>query len=134
MSLFASPLFLRRVLWADAASCVATGAVQVGLNEPLAHLLHLPAALLMVTGVFLLAYAAAVLVVAGRAEPARAVVGTIVLGNFGWAAGCVALLAVGGLAPTAAGVAWVLAQAVTVVLLAELQWTCLRRAPAPGWA
>jgi len=45
----------------------------------------------------------------------------------GIAVACVALLASGMFAVSAIGVAWVLAQALCVVVLAELQWTGLRR-------
>jgi hypothetical protein len=47
---------------------------------------------------------------------------------------CIALLAAGGLAPSALGIAYVLMQAATVVVLAELQWMGIRRAPQHGWA
>lgn len=134
VTLLSSPRFLPRVLWADAASCVATGALQVGLTGPLAQLLHLPAPLLMGTGLFLLAYAAVVAWVATRNPLPRAAVGAIVAGNLAWAVGCVALLAAGGLAPTWFGGAWVTAQALTVLVLAELQWFALRKgAIQPAW-
>jgi len=58
MSVFASPRFLPNVMWADAASCAATGALQVAFTGALAALTGLPAPLLAGTGVFLLAYAA----------------------------------------------------------------------------
>lgn len=134
MSIFASPRFLRNVLFADAASCLATGVLQLAFTEALARLLNLPAPLLTGTGVFLLVYAAAVALVATREPLPRPVVWLLVAGNLGWALGCIALLAGGALAPTGLGMAWVLAQAATVAVLAELQWTGLRRAPVAGWA
>ena len=127
MSIFSSPRFLSRVMWADAASCAATGALQVVATDTLAGLMGLPAALLLGTGVFLLAYAAAAALMASRRTPPRMLIGLVVVGNLGWAAGCGALLASGLFAVTGLGMAWVLAQAVTVVVLAELQWTGLRR-------
>jgi len=127
MSVFASPRFLPRVMWADAASCAATGALQLGLTDALARLTGLPAPLLMGTGAFLLAYAAAAAWMATRSSPPRTLIGLVVVGNFGWAVACVALLASGMFAVSAIGVAWVLAQALCVVVLAELQWTGLRR-------
>ena len=127
MSIFASPRFLPRVMWADAASCAATGALQVALTDALPRLTGLPAPLLMGTGVFLLAYAAAAAGMAGASRPPRMLIGLVVLGNFGWAAGCAALLMSGLFPVTALGTAWVLAQALCVVVLAELQWTGLRR-------
>lgn len=127
MSIFASPRFLRRVLLADALSCLVTGAAQVIATQPLSALLGLPQALLVATGWFLLAYAALVAVVAVRDPLPGALVWAFVAGNIGWALACVVLLAGGIVAPTALGVAWVLAQAVTVGVLAELQWTGLRQ-------
>ena len=127
MFVFASPRFLPRVMWADAASCAATGALQVAFTGALARLTGLPATLLMGTGVFLLAYAAAAAFMASRGTPPRTLIGLVVVGNFGWAAACIALLMSGLLAPTALGTAWVLAQVACVVVLAELQWTGLRR-------
>jgi hypothetical protein len=127
MSVFTSPRFLPHVMWADAASCAATGALQVAFTDALAALTGLPAALLMGTGVFLLAYAALAAFMASRSTPPRTLIGLVVAGNFGWAVACIALLVSGMFAVTALGVAWVLAQAVCVVVLAELQWTGLRR-------
>jgi hypothetical protein len=125
-SIFASPRFLSRVMGVDAASCAATGALQLGFTDDLARLTGLPAGLLIGTGAFLLAYAAAAAAMALRATPPRSLIGLVAIGNFGWAAACAALLASGVFAVTALGMAWVIAQAVTVVLLAEAQWMGLR--------
>jgi len=127
MSIFASPRFLPNVMWADAASCAATGALQVAFTGALAGLTGLPAPLLMSTGVFLLAYAAMAAFMASRSTPPRTLIGLVVVGNFGWAVACISLLVSGIFPVTAVGVAWVLAQAVCVIVLAELQWTGLRR-------
>ncbi|MBG9387831.1 hypothetical protein [Caenimonas aquaedulcis] len=134
MSLFASPRFLRHVLFADAASCVATGLAQVLFANFLATWLGLPAWLLTATGWFLLAYAAVVAFTASRPVVAHGWVRLFVAGNLAWAVLCVAVLAGGVLSPGKLGMAWILAQAVVVVVLAELQWMSLRRAPAVGWA
>ncbi|WP_326537812.1 hypothetical protein [Pseudorhodoferax sp.] len=130
-SIFASPRFLSRVMWVDAASCAATGALQVGFTDALARLTGLPGGLLLSTGLFLLAYAAAAAAMARRATPPRTLIGLVAVGNFGWAAACAALLASGLFAVTALGMAWVIAQAVTVVLLAEAQWMGLRATRQP---
>ena len=133
MSVFASPRFLRNVLFADAASCLATGALQLGFTGQLAQLLNLPSMLLAGTGAFLLVYAATVAFVATRDPLPRPLVWLFVIGNLGWALACIALLASGWLHPTGLGMAWVLAQAACVAVLAELQWAGLRRGPAAGW-
>src|SRR4051812_5900339 len=93
MSTLASPRFLRNVLLADAASCAATGALQVLFSQSLTTLLQLPAPLLVGTGWFLLAYAAVVGIIATREPLPRALVGILVAGNLGWAVACCALLA-----------------------------------------
>jgi hypothetical protein len=125
MSRFASPRFLPRVMAVDAASCAATGALQLAFTDAMARL----------TGIFLLAYAAAAAWMASRDEPPRRLIGLVIIGNFAWAAACVALLAVMGTSIGALGWAWVLAQALTVVVLAELQWMGLRRSrPERGGA
>ncbi|MBA2676167.1 hypothetical protein [Ramlibacter sp.] len=134
MSIFASPRFLRNVMLADAASCLATGALQLAFTGTLAELLHLPAPLLMESGIFLVAYAAVAAFVGLREPVPRGLVRLFAIGNFGWAIGCVLLLAMGGFAPTALGTAWVLAQLACVAVLGELQWMGLRRAPVVGWA
>lgn len=126
MSILASPRFLPRVMAADAVSCAVTGAVQLGLTDTLARLTGLPAALLTGSGVFLLAYATLAAWMARRPAPPRRLIGLVVAGNLGWAAGGVALLASSLVAQTAIGAAWVLAQVVVVIVLAELQWMGLR--------
>ncbi|MDN3922321.1 hypothetical protein [Roseateles violae] len=134
---FSSPRFLSRVMWADAASCAATGALQLGLTGTLAALTGLPTALLSGTGLFLLAYAALAAAMARRARPPRTLIGLVALGNLGWAIACLALAASGLFALSSWGIAWLLAQAVCVIVLAELQWTGLRRtrgAPAAALA
>ncbi len=134
MAVFSSPHFLRKVLLADALSCVASGALQLLFTGALAQWLGLPAPLLQSTGWFLLAYAAVVAALALRTPIPRAPVWLLVAGNAGWAVGCVALLASGAVAPTALGTGWVLAQAATVAVLAQLQWLGLRRQAIAGWA
>lgn len=126
MSVFASPRFLSRVMWADAASCVGTGALQLGFTAPLAGLTGLPAGLLAATGWFLVAYGLLAAWMGSRAVPPRTLIGLVVIGNVGWAVGCIALMASGLLPLTALGLAWIGLQAVTVVVLAELQWMGLR--------
>lgn len=134
MSIFQSPRFLRNVLLVDAASCLATGALQVAFTRSLAGLTNLPAPLLLATGWFLLAYAAVATLAATREPIPRELVWAFVAGNFAWAAGCAALLVAQPVAPSLTGQGWILAQAVTVVVLAELQWMGLRRTRTVGWA
>ncbi|WBY00936.1 hypothetical protein PE066_15910 [Ramlibacter tataouinensis] len=124
MSIFASPLFLRRVLWADAASCLACGVAQLAAPQPLSGWFGLPPALLLSTGSFLVGYALLLAILAARTRLPRPLVALGAVGNVGWALGCGAVLA--WLTPTAWGIAWVALQAATVLVLADLQWMGLR--------
>ena len=124
MSIFSSPHFLRRVLWVDAASCLASGALQLASLDALPRLLGLPEGLLLETGMFLVAYALLAGWIASRPETSRRWVAVFALGNVAWAIGCGVVIAT--LAPAALGVAWVAAQAATVLVLADLQWMGLR--------
>jgi uncharacterized membrane protein YdcZ (DUF606 family) len=129
-----SPNFLRNVLRADALSCVACGVLQVVFTGQMAQLLGLPEALLAYTGEFLLAYAAVVAFVSTRDPLPRPLVWVLLAGNLGWAIACALLLVSGRVAPSMLGTAYVVAQALTVAVLAELQFFGLRRlAPQPAW-
>lgn len=134
ISFMSSPNFLRNVLRADALSCVACGVLQVVFTGQMAQLLGLPEALLAYTGEFLLVYAAVVAFVSTRDPLPRPLVWVLMAGNLGWAIACVLLLVSGRLAPSMLGTAYVVAQALTVAVLAELQFFGLRRsAPHPAW-
>ncbi|MBC5767440.1 hypothetical protein [Ramlibacter albus] len=134
MSLAASPRFLRHVMLADAASCAGTGALQVLLASPMSDLFNLHPTMLFGTGLFLLAYAAVAAFVGTREPIPRQLVALFAAGNVGWAVICIALLVNGAIAPTTLGTAWVFAQVVVVLVLAELQWLGLKRYPVTGWA
>ena len=126
MSVFASPKFLPRVMAVDALSCLGTGALQLLLAQPMAALTGLPSNLLLGTGLFLIAYAALAAWIARQSPTPRTLVSAVVAGNFGWAVACAALIVSGALPLTGLGVAWLVMQAVVVVILAELQWMGLR--------
>ena len=117
--------FLRRALYVDAATCVATGALMSLDAAPLATLLGLPAALLFWSGVSLFPIAAFMLWVASRRDIPRPGAWLVICGNAGWVAGSALVLLAN--APTALGYAFVIAQAVVVALLAELEYAGLRR-------
>ena len=133
-SLAASPQFLRRVLWLDAATGAATGALQLLLTGLLASLLGLPETLLVVSGWALFGYVAAISFIATRQFVPAPLVWLLIGANLLWVLGCLALLLGGLVMPTLAGKAFLAIQAVTVGLLAELQWVGLRKAVVrPGW-
>lgn len=126
MSVFASPQFLPRVMGVDAASCAATGALQLAAARPMAEWTGLPVPLLLYTGVFLVLYALAAAWMAWHKPTPRALIGLVAMGNLGWALACLALWWSGTLPLTGVGKAWLAVQAVVVLMLAELQWTGLR--------
>lgn len=124
-ALMASPNFLRNVLRADALSCAACGVLQVIFPTAMAGLLGLPEPLLSYSGEFLLVYAAFVAWLSTRQPIPRALVWLLVVGNMAWALACGAVLL--GLVPTTLGISYGLVQALTVIVLADLQFFALRR-------
>ena len=92
----------------------------------MAPLTGLPPALLAYAGEFLLLYAALVAFLSTRVPLPRPLVWLLVVGNLGWALACLLLLVSGSVAATALGTAYVLVQALTVCVLADLQFFGLR--------
>lgn len=126
---------LRSLLLLDAATCATMGvALDFGAG-PIAALTGLPAGLLFYAGLSLLPIAAFMALVALR--PALQPAGGLltVAGNAGWVLASLLLLATGWVAPNGLGIAFVLAQAAAVAVLALLELTALRRTPrAPAAA
>ena len=123
------PMALRRLLLADAVASGATGLLV--LTAPLSGLLGLPSGLLRGAGLILLPYAALVAWLAlRRAEPPRWAAWSVVGVNAVWAADSLLLLLSGWVAPTALGLAFVLAQALVVAGFAVLQAMALQARPA----
>ena len=120
-------LFLRRVLFADAAASAVVGAVMSLGAGILQRLLGLPASLLTIAGVALFPYATYLVWVATRRELPRAAVWVPIVLNLVWAVDCVFVLAAAGLSPTLLGEAFVAVQIVTVLVFAELEFIGLRR-------
>jgi hypothetical protein len=106
------------------AACGLLMAFDADFLEPL---LGIPATMLTYAGVALLPWAALVGYLATRAHLARALVWAVIACNIVWAVDCVLLLASGAVAPTLLGYAFVIVQAVTVLVLAEIQYFGLRR-------
>jgi hypothetical protein len=124
-SVFPSSL-LKKALVADAVVSGAVAALQVALPDTLGRLLMLPRALLVESGVFLVAYTVLLVVLARSDRVWSGLVGFIVLGNVGWAAGCLLLPATGLVQPGPLGLAFVGVQAVTVLVFAALEYGGLR--------
>lgn len=121
-----SPL-LKLALLTDAAVTAAVALLQLAALDVLAGWLALPRALLLESGLFMAAYAGALLWLARRGRMPVLPVQLIVAGNLGWALGCAGLLvAAAGVTPTALGYAYVGVQAVAVVAFALMEAAGLR--------
>ncbi|HEY8548411.1 MAG TPA: hypothetical protein VIL35_00530 [Vicinamibacterales bacterium] len=122
--------FLRQVLLADAVASGMTGLLMLLGSVPLEPWLAIPVWLLRAAGAVLVPYAAWVAWLAGREQPSRAAVWTVVVCNALWAIDCVLLLLTGWVQPTLLGTTFLLVQALVVLAFAELQYVGLRRTAA----
>ena len=119
--------FLRRALLADAVfSGISALALTFGAGA-FAKLVDLPEALLLETGLFLIAYTALVGWLATRSTVAKALVLLVIVGNAAWTLGSIALLFSGAVSPNLLGEISVVAQAIATGVLAELQYVGLRK-------
>jgi hypothetical protein len=121
--------FVRNVLLADAGVSAAAGALLVLGGSALPLLLGLPASLLLPAGLFMLGYAAVLTWLSRRERLPRFALWLLVVGNVLWAAECAVIAFGSSYAPTGLGQAFLGLNVVTVLVLAELQFICLRRAP-----
>jgi hypothetical protein len=122
-----SSVFLRRALILDAVASGVTALLMIAGGGLVEDLLGLPAALLRWAGLVLVPYVAFVIYAGTREAISRSAVWVIIVANVLWAAASALLLASGWVSPTALGYAFVVAQAVVVALLGELQYIGLRR-------
>ena len=127
MSSFSPSPFLRYALVGDAVASGATGLLLVLGAGGLTGLLGLPEALMRPAGLILLPYAAVVACLGTCATISRRAVWAVIAVNGIWVADSLMLLASGWVSPTAPGYAFVLAQALVVLLFAEAQYFGLRR-------
>ncbi|MFZ5567884.1 MAG: hypothetical protein ACOY95_12890 [Pseudomonadota bacterium] len=131
-NVLSSPRLLHLTLRADAASGIAMGLPLVAFAEPLAALLGLPTQLLLACGLALFPFAALMLLAARSARPPAALVWLVIGGNVAWVLGSVWLWFALPLTPL--GQVFLVAQALAVVLLTELEFTGWRRlAAARSW-
>jgi hypothetical protein len=124
--------FLRRVLLVDAVSCGAMGLGMIAFTDLFARVLELPAQLLSEAGLVLLPFAAFLAFVASRPTPARFAVWAIIVLNVIWVVDSIVLLFTGWVAPNALGYAFVIAQAVVVAVLADLEYVGLKKSSSYG--
>jgi hypothetical protein len=98
--------------------------------DALTSLLNLPEALLLESGLFLIAYAAFVGFLGSRAAMPKALVLLVIVGNALWTLASIAMLLSGTVSPNLLGVAFVVMQAIAVGVFAELQFIGLRKSAA----
>ena len=120
-------MFLRRAIQADAIVTGAVALLQTFGAGALAPLLNLPEALLLETGLFLIAYTALVGWLGTRQSMSKALVLIVIAGNAAWTLGSIALLFSGAVTPNLLGAAFVAMHAITTGVFAELQYVGLRR-------
>ena len=89
-------------------------------------LLNLPTALLIETGVFLVAYTILLVLLARSTTVWSLIIGVVVIGNIGWAIACVGLLVSGIVSPNVFGVAFVIVQVIAVLVFAAMEYSGLR--------
>lgn len=118
---------LRFALKQDAIGSGANGVVYVVAAAIFGEMFGLPAAFLYPIGVFLVAWAAALLFLAARETVSRAAVGTVMAVNVAWVAASVELLVAGWFPLTGLGTALVILQAVAVAGFTVLQFAGLRK-------
>ncbi|HEX8705418.1 MAG TPA: hypothetical protein VF815_41680 [Myxococcaceae bacterium] len=118
---------LRLVLKLDAAVTGANALAYLALAPLLSELLGIPKEVQLPAGVFLLAYALAVLVTALRPAINRMAVSVFIAGNALWSIASLAVVFAGALPATTLGSVWIVLQAVVVAGFAVLQSIGLRR-------
>ena len=132
MSIIANhPKFLRTVLLVDAATCVVTGLLMTLATGFLADLTQLPPELLRSAGLSLFPIAAFIAFVATRPVLPRTGVWLVIIGNAIWVGASLGVLIGGTISPNAFGYAFVAGQAVAVAVLAELEFTGVRKLGSP---
>jgi hypothetical protein len=118
--------FLRYVLWGDSISCLACGILQVTLTGFLSLHFGLSKTLLTGTGAFLLLYGAGVAVLAMRTQIQSALVWLLIIGNVAWGALAIGVLLEADAHLTILGQGYIVVQTLTVLILAQLQYFCVR--------
>lgn len=134
MSIFASPHFLRRVLWTDAVAGAGSSMLHLLGAGLLAELLRLPYGVLAMGGVAMLVYVVMATYLACCDPIPRAMVAVLIAGNWAWVGACAVVFTMNAGTATTLGQVYLVVHALAVAALAELEWFGLRRAPRVGWA
>ncbi|MCP8466880.1 hypothetical protein NK553_23275 [Pseudomonas sp. ZM23] len=127
MTLLQSSPLLRLTLKADALAGGAIGLLMALAAQPLGELFGLPFILLLVAGIVLLPLALVLYWMSNQTVLPRTGVWAVIALNALWVLESIALLVTGYVQPTALGYAFVIGQALVVLLFAELEFFGLRR-------
>lgn len=127
-------LFLRRAIVGDAIITGAMAVLLVAVAGLLGPLLNLPEIFLREVGLFLLVYAALVGFLGTREMMPKLAVWMVIGANAIWVIDSIALLFTGWVSPNMLGQAFVVAQALSVAVIAELQYIGVKRSAAPAMA
>jgi hypothetical protein len=119
--------FLRRVLFADAATCAATGLLMMFGAALVEQIFGLPSNLSLYAGIGLLPFAAFLVYLATRENLSGRVVWAVIVLNALWTADSFLLLLTGWVALTELGYAFVIIQALGVTMFAGLEYIGLRK-------
>lgn len=127
-------LLLRRALFADGLVGVATAAQLLLLADWLSSLLALPGEFLFGVGVVLIPLVAFLLWLSRRESMARTAVYMVIGLNALWVVLSLLVLLSGWFTPNLLGYAFVIGQAVAVLVFIELEWIGLKRSQAMSGA
>jgi hypothetical protein len=116
------------VLFADAATCAACGLLLTLGGSFLQSVLGLPASLMFYAGSSLFPFTAFLIYAATRKSISKTLVWLIVGLNLLWTIDSFLLLVSGYVAPTTFGYAFVIFQAIGVLVFADLEFIGLRKA------
>lgn len=124
-----SPI-LRNALLLDGLLSGVTGLLLVLAAGWLGAFLELPRLLLLVAGSAALPFAALLVWLSNRAEISRQAIWAVIAVNAVWVIDSLLLLVIGWVSPNLFGYAFIIAQALAIGLLAELQWFGLKHSRA----
>ncbi len=127
MQLFRTSTFLRWVLFADAATCIAIGLLMIFGSNLLEQFLGLPTQLSRYAGFSLLPFAALLIYLARRENLSPPAVWAVIVLNALWTVDSILLLLGGWVEPTGLGYAFIIFQAFGVAMFAGLEYLGLRK-------
>ena len=120
--------FLRSVLFADAATCAASALLLSLGGGFLQNMLGLPASLMFYAGLSLVPFTAFLVYAATRRSISKTFIWLIIGLNLLWTIDSLLLLVSGYVSPTGFGYAFVIFQAIGVLMFADFEFIGLRRA------